>query len=159
MKCYTHPTADAVATCSNGCGRSLCAECADKYDSPLCDRCVEQHHAAVAQELHETRASLKKKMTINGVIFGLYVFLLISHSLFPDTNWLGIFFIPIIVWAFKAFKWLMGALLYATNMMVFASMRTWGFVYFIGVFVMLILGIIIIPIMLLIEWREYRKLA
>lgn len=158
MKCYSHPGADAVATCSNGCGRALCAQCADKHNTPVCDRCVEQHHAAVAQELHETRASIQKKMLINSIVLGLFVFLVAVHSLFPNANWVALLIIPILVWAFKAFNWFMGALLYATNLTVFASFRTWGIVYFLGVLIMLILAFIIIPIMLLIEWREYNKL-
>lgn len=41
MKCYNHNDRDAVATCME-CGVGLCRECADKYESVLCDKCFEK---------------------------------------------------------------------------------------------------------------------
>lgn len=39
MKCYYHNTEDAVGQCLE-CGRELCSSCMDKYDPPLCMKCV-----------------------------------------------------------------------------------------------------------------------
>ena len=97
-------------------------------------------------------------MIVNASVLGLGVFLVVVHALFPSANWVMFLTVPILIWAFKAFNWFMGALLYATNLTVFASFRTWGIVYFLGVFIMILFAFIIIPIMLMIEWREYTKL-
>lgn len=38
MKCSNHVNNDAVSSCKD-CGRGLCAECTNKFEFPICDRC------------------------------------------------------------------------------------------------------------------------
>jgi hypothetical protein len=38
MKCYKHYEMDAVSQC-NDCSKSLCPQCSDKFDFPICENC------------------------------------------------------------------------------------------------------------------------
>ena len=41
MGCYKHPKETVVGTCPE-CGKFLCKECTDKFDSLLCEVCKEK---------------------------------------------------------------------------------------------------------------------
>lgn len=38
MRCYYHPTEEAVAQCCD-CQKALCIKCANKYEIPICTNC------------------------------------------------------------------------------------------------------------------------
>ena len=159
MKCFTHPDRDAVATCAKGCGRSLCKECSSKTNPPVCEVCeaeiINEEQVVVA----DSRAQIIKKMKINALMMLPYII----GPMFGDPATASPLFslmilIPIIVWGFFAFKWFMNALLNATGLTIFSSLGSLGIVYLIGAIVTAMLGFLIIPVLLLLEWRQLRKL-
>ena len=51
MKCFNHTDVEAVATCVD-CGKSLCKECASKYEPILCDSCAAARQARHNAGIH-----------------------------------------------------------------------------------------------------------
>jgi len=56
MKCYYHEDRDAVATCKR-CGKSLCKECASKYQIVYCADCAAQMRAEAVNKKERDRQS------------------------------------------------------------------------------------------------------
>lgn len=69
MKCHAHTNRDAVATCS--CGKGLCTECLNKFQSPICQQCAEINNQQVA-------AFRRKQLIITAVVAAISLMLGIS---------------------------------------------------------------------------------
>ena len=63
MGCFYHPDATVVASCPK-CGKFLCKDCAEKYESKLCDKCEAERIAQIeknkAQKKEDFHKSSKK---------------------------------------------------------------------------------------------------
>ncbi len=62
MNCYYHEERVATATCQ-GCGRSLCSECASAIDIPICKNCLSLH-------IQGEKSKMIKTIVI-GIILGI----------------------------------------------------------------------------------------
>lgn len=62
MKCTVHTQTDATARCTT-CGGGLCAPCAQRFSTPMCETCLLAHNRAVGHEM------------IRGLSFSLLLFL------------------------------------------------------------------------------------
>ncbi|MCD4705979.1 hypothetical protein K8R61_02765 [bacterium] len=149
MKCYKHNTVDAVASCSQGCGRSLCSDCTEKYDVPLCDFCAASINQIADVELEEDRTSIKKRMIINTVILVGFAIVAIAGGITSNPpDWVMIFGIPIIYWGFTRFKRLFHAFLIKFNLTIFSSVGKWIIFYLIGGMITGILAPFVIPFLI-----------
>jgi hypothetical protein len=81
MGCYKHPDKTVVGTCPE-CGKFLCKECADKYESHLCDGCEEKRKANAQKALNAKKAKLAqdagaaKNEALKSLIMGVVVSLI-----------------------------------------------------------------------------------
>lgn len=69
MKCYNHPTKDAIAQCGS-CGKGLCEECAKKWNPPICDDCQRNN---INAELSSVNSELRLYiiLAIVGAVVGM----------------------------------------------------------------------------------------
>jgi hypothetical protein len=68
MKCYEHPTVEAVATCSN-CGKAICQNCSiDVTGRYICQRCVASGNI-VRFQTQTTKPT--NGLAIVGLVFGI----------------------------------------------------------------------------------------
>lgn len=76
MKCFNHPSKDAVAACVD-CGKSLCKECASKWNPVLCDRCAQERTDAYNAEQEAYKDSMKGSIIKSIILFvvGFVVFM------------------------------------------------------------------------------------
>lgn len=58
MECINHRGVPAVGTC-NVCGKGLCAECASRFETPLCESCLLKHNSSI-----ETNCYIKLGITL-----------------------------------------------------------------------------------------------
>ncbi|MBQ9011828.1 MAG: hypothetical protein IJ093_04185 [Bacilli bacterium] len=78
MGCYKHPEETVVGTCPK-CGKFLCKECADKYESHLCDGCEKERKEKNEQALNAKKAKLAqdagtaKNEALKSLIIGVAV--------------------------------------------------------------------------------------
>jgi len=145
MNCYDHPETAAVASCSHGCGRALCPACSEQYDPPSCSVCAAKKASITKQAVLETKSAIIKKIIVNALFLVAYIVPL-SHGT-GDPNASGLFIIFWIIWGFIGFRWLMEAFHSITGLSIFASLGTWGWMYFIGSVAVAMLGLIVIPIL------------
>lgn len=68
MKCFNHTDVEAVATCVD-CGKSLCKECASRYEPILCDSC-----AAARQARHNAGVQEYKSGILGDIIKSVILF-------------------------------------------------------------------------------------
>lgn len=64
MSCYKHENRKVVATCKN-CGKFMCKECANKYESKLCEDCESERIAKNAREYQQQKDNLKARSKEN----------------------------------------------------------------------------------------------
>ena len=94
MKCYNHPTRDAVSTCTV-CGRGLCKECTDKYSPVMCDICKEKERMNAKMEAAAQKSRAKSDLVIDiifsfvNVLLGFGIAWLIGR--FFDSQWQSVF--------------------------------------------------------------------
>ena len=74
MKCYNHPTKDAIAQCGS-CGKGLCEECAKKWNPPICDDCQRNN---INAELSSVNSELRLYIIL--AIVGAVVGVLMSFT-------------------------------------------------------------------------------
>lgn len=79
MKCYFHPDRDAVATCQN-CGKSLCKECAEKYQPCLCDDCYKILRQQEIENLKAARKQLRKTIIISLILGGFFALITLTEG-------------------------------------------------------------------------------
>ena len=82
MGCYVHPEERVVATCKN-CGKFMCRECAEKYESKLCEECEKLRitREQQQQENKKVQAKVAAKDYKNETVKGLVKVALISGIL------------------------------------------------------------------------------
>jgi hypothetical protein len=64
MGCYKHEDRKVVATCKN-CGKFMCKECANKYESKLCEDCESERVAKNARQYQQQKDDLKARSKEN----------------------------------------------------------------------------------------------
>lgn len=111
MGCYEHPERTVVATCTK-CGKFMCKECAEKYQSKLCHTCekerVENEKAQAKQEEKQIKDNAKfnvdiTKKQLTGVIIKSVIFGAIGVFLGVDTGSVGN--VLIFMYIFAALPW------------------------------------------------------
>lgn len=60
MGCFEHPEKTVVATCSK-CGKFMCRECAEKYESKYCESCEKERISIEKATKEKQEAELKHK--------------------------------------------------------------------------------------------------
>lgn len=129
MSCYKHIENHAVAQC-NDCGRSLCSQCADAFDPPLCLHCAKERASSIKAELVKNIAISVVLMIIGivviksplgillaGIPYGWAILNLITPSMFLWMSWVGwliyffikfllAYFIGLIALPIKLIKWI-----------------------------------------------------
>lgn len=71
MKCYEHPTIEAVATCAN-CGKAICQTCSvDVASRLLCQRCIASGSAARFQVQPSQPAKPTNVLAIISLVLGI----------------------------------------------------------------------------------------
>lgn len=81
MGCYKHPKETVVGTCPE-CGKFLCKECTDKYDSHLCEGCEEKRLEKEEKTKAAKKAQLQKDVgalrndALKSLIIGVVVSLI-----------------------------------------------------------------------------------
>lgn len=145
MKCFYHEDREAVATCQH-CGKTLCKECASKYNPCMCEECVqilqqeaqiqEDHNQKVQNQkyleaLIDTRGEFIKACLI-GVVFSVVVGILGESS---DRLFVMMFF-------FVPFGWKL--ITYLQSFMpitIFGTLWFWAIWLIIKVVLSMIIGI------------------
>lgn len=118
MKCFFHSGCDAAALCK-GCGRALCAPCADRFTVLRCQPCLQRLNNDVARE-H------RKRLAITAILYSVGLALLsqavvgaplteaapaaaVGSLAFPMAYWgwrflsrfdVGAFLVPVPLWLF-----------------------------------------------------------
>lgn len=174
MQCYEHNDRPAVATCSNGCGRSLCSECCDRFVRPTCSVCVRVAHAgSLADKAAEIDAlqqeiNFSKLIAVCGVL-GLamsVVSLIVGPLLFHQHVFLemifrllgGIPLLPVIYWGFKAFKGIGETISEVTGLIFFSNLSTCCLIYYIGSVMIAGFWYIFLPIQMYFQNQKMKKL-
>lgn len=138
MKCYHHPHADAVATCSV-CGKGLCQKCASLYNVPYCSYCAKQ----VA---NDSKKEIKSGF-IKGIIWAaIFVFIDLTDLDGSASDILGT-----VVWSILAFFAPFGWRLLnkiTSEMFLFLPVVGWILYGFIKGVLSLLIGWIALPILL-----------
>jgi len=97
MKCYHHPSKDAVAQC-RACGKSICKDCFDDYgvstgeyaDQALCYDCTAALVTENVNEISKFRSKVKRERIlslIGGVIGGIIGFPVLSSDMYGSFFW------------------------------------------------------------------------
>lgn len=152
MNCYKHNNLTAVATCSNSCGRGLCSQCADIYKMPLCDNCAIEINSNIKRQSTSVRIKILGKIIVNIAFFVPYIILFSQQNATPD--WLAI---PMIVWGFIAFRWLLNAFFNYTRISTYQKFKTWSITYFIGSLICAALGFLVIPFLIISEIIQFLR--
>lgn len=108
MGCYNHPSRTVVANCPK-CGKFMCKECAEKYESKLCDSCekerleqVKKNREAKVENLHKQAKNVKKD-TIKDLVVAAVLSIVCAVIGFSignsDGNGLSM------AWMFAGFPW------------------------------------------------------
>ncbi len=156
MNCYKHTNEVGVASCSQGCGRILCKYCTEKYEPPMCDICFDNLKKLQKKQMSETKSEITQKIIINLLFLIPYLIILLNSENPSDLS--AILLIPIIIWGFIGFNWLLNSLLNLTGFIIFDSLKGWGFKYIIGSFVVGMFGFLIIPILITLQVIQILKL-
>ena len=153
MNCYKHTETVAVASCAQGCGRGLCAECAEIYEPPTCENCAAQIESAQIQELSELKSSLIKRIAINSLFFVPYLVLMFTDD---PPLWVGIF---MLIWGFIGFRWLLDVFQAVTNLTLYNTFEGWGCNYLIGSGICAMFGFIVIPILVVMQAIQLKRIS
>lgn len=176
MKCFHHPGRDAVAVCSNGCGRSLCQECASKGAKSVCGTCLasvskdrkEQGKSADAAKTEKREAvsvsadvgagaSVSMKILLDIVVWiSLVMALIISSAGGRESTIANILLIPAMIWGFiefrKFFRHSFGnfiIIVEGTKVLFFVFF----FIYIFGTALAAVLALVVIPFRLLSHFK------
>ena len=152
MNCYKHHDVPSVATCAQGCGRGLCPECTEKHEPPTCDNCAAKINEAVSHDINRSRIDMIKRIIINALFFIPYVIVLSTED---PPGWL---MVPMIIWGFIGFRWLMDGFLHLTGLVIFDSVQGMGLKYFIGSVFCSVLGVFVIPIQIVIQLIQLNRI-
>jgi hypothetical protein len=155
MNCYKHPHVTAVATCSQGCGRSLCSECSEAYHLPTCDNCAAAIESSIKAEITESRNSILKKIVINVLFLIPYIIILASQQPSDATMWL---LLVVLAWGFIGFRWLLNTFLAVTGLAIFTTLGNWGFTYCLGSVFVGICGFLVIPVLVIMQLIQLYRL-
>ncbi len=104
MGCYEHPDKTVVATCPK-CGKFMCKECAEKYESKLCQSCEEARVKEQKENLKNNSKNYFKstKKQLTGIIIKSVILAIIGFSLGGGTNEIETSLIC--AYLFAAFPW------------------------------------------------------
>lgn len=146
MNCHLHPQVAAVAACAQGCGRSLCVDCTQVHEPPTCGVCAQKIVAAHTQQVAVAKSELIKRIVINALFFIPYLLCLIAVLTHRDLPLWTI--IPMAIWGFIGFRWLMSAFFSLTGIALFATLGRIGKLYVFGSLLCSAGGFVILPIQL-----------
>ena len=155
MNCYKHPNRVAVATCSQGCGRSLCKECSEKYDPPTCNLCAARIKTLHNDRIVKARSSIVKKIIVNILFLIPYIVIILNQN----NNASFLLLIPILIWGFIGFSWLLNAILDVTRFIIFDSIKGWSFTYIVGSLIVGIFGFIVIPVLIILQLIQLNRIS
>jgi hypothetical protein len=98
MKCYTHPTLDAIGICSQ-CGRGICSQCVRTVDPKLiCKNCSPTPHPLASSKRRQygvLSATLGWLGAINVLLIGVYSALKLYHLGIMRGYQLEIYFVSL----------------------------------------------------------------
>ena len=154
MNCYQHTEVPAVASCAQGCGRSLCPDCVSVYEPPTCDSCANAIEENVVAEIQDTRKGILIKLIINVLLLIPYIAVMAFNDPRDPMIW-PIF--PMIIWGFFGFRALMNGFLRITGLVVFDSLQGWGIKYIIGSVLTGMFGIFVLPVLIVIQLVQLSK--
>lgn len=95
MKCFYHTDHDAVATCSEKCGKSLCQECASMFGVSLCRDCFKSICISAKSEAGANRIKAIFSIVWNAFFFVAGIALALSEINNPNAN----------LWVILGFCW------------------------------------------------------
>jgi len=93
-----------------------------------------------------------KRIIINALFFIPYVIVLSTED---PPGWL---MVPMIIWGFIGFRWLMDGFLHLTGLVIFDSVQGMGLKYFIGSVFCSVLGVFVIPIQIVIQLIQLNRI-
>lgn len=130
MKCYKHYDMDAISTCVD-CGKALCPQCTEKFESPICDKC------------NLVRIQDDKKFLIKNSVIMIGLFILGFIFYIGDGNFfmalLGGYFFAGIPWGWSVLNKI------TPNIFLFLPIIGWIFYFFIKLFISLMIGMFVTP--------------
>ncbi|HUU14824.1 MAG TPA: hypothetical protein VM182_14125 [Terriglobia bacterium] len=146
ITCYNHPGRPVVATCSQGCGRWLCQECAGRYEPPACEECAKRVFGEQRKALRESRTRIIGRMAVNAGFLVPYIFILAHAGDLKPPMWPVVL---VLLWGFVGFRWLLNAFTSLTGLIIFAGLRTWGIAFLVGSLLVGLFGFLVIPFLLI----------
>lgn len=109
MKCYSHTNTEAISLCP-GCNQAMCAACADRFATPICEPCLLENNKQVETQAY-MGLGITAAIAIGWVIFlmgsipassGAFLMLSLQGLMFSFTYWGWLFLserLPRLGWA------------------------------------------------------------
>lgn len=140
MKCYYHPSRDAVAQCVQ-CSKGLCMECAQKWEPPHCDSC-----GTDIRVYAKRRMLIIKAFGVGGFLGSIFCALLCAGVDDTSSALAYLLLIPILTYesaALPAGWWKLSN--FTSRFFLFLPIIGWLIYFGIKLFLANILGIFVLP--------------
>ena len=151
MKCFNHTDVEAVATCVD-CGKSLCKECASRYEPILCDSCAEARQARHNAGIQEYKSGILGDIIKSVILFAIGFVVNIFVSGFNVGYCIGLGY------SFAAFPYGWRALNKITpDIFLFMPLVGWVIYFIIKTVLSLVVGWVAMPVQIIRLIFAYNK--
>lgn len=170
MKCYYHERKEAVGTCQ-GCGKSLCKNCIDQYESGLCASCENKKRRSQEEKVINQKKQLKNQAKMNveitkkqltKTIIKSALFGIIGIFIGTDTGGIGNILLFTYLFASLPWGWSFVKNAIDTGEWAFVAALTnniWLFIF--GIFLKFtlafLIGIVVMPISIIKALLEFKN--
>jgi hypothetical protein len=153
MKCFHHPTRDAVATCANGCGRALCKQCASKDARPICGRCGPLRPDKISADKAPTSddavsVTVEQQFDLK-LVFDIIVWLNLVSAYILELRGVELhplYILPALLWAIYEFhRFFRGSMFQVMPWGGPVAWAVWATIYVLGISLVGALALFIIP--------------
>jgi hypothetical protein len=103
------------------------------------------------EQANEESGELIFKIIVNLICWVPAIAFIIAEKYAGKGTLPSIFGLPIMIWGFFGLNWCFNAFSRLTGMVVIATFETWGWFYLIGSVIFSGLGLVIIPLLLLVQ--------
>lgn len=146
MKCYYHNNTDAVPQCVD-CGKSLCRNCAEKYEPILCPECF-------SSRISNCKSTVIKNIVLSVVLFvaGIILYIVFNDGKFGAEAFATAYCMASLPWGWRALNKI------TPDIFLFMPIVGWIIYFAIKAFLSVIIGWIAMPIKMIKSVVELNKL-
>ncbi|MXV39113.1 hypothetical protein GO491_10570 [Flavobacteriaceae bacterium Ap0902] len=158
MNCFYHPTITSVASCVD-CGKGLCQDCANRYNTPICITC---NHRRIKSEKQSILKELIITLIAGGVLTIFYMFSTQETSDVEYSTLQNIFTFIIVFYSGASIVAGWKTLTAITpNIFLFLPIIGWILFFMIKLFIASLIGWFMLPIRWIrktLRWKELNKI-